>query len=73
MKPPSTALLRTFSPLWQSQILPSVAKGCLAQQQQKADFSSTRPAQARKNKGGKKVDTRISMASLGLPILGRRC
>lgn len=60
MKAPSTALLRTFSPLWRSEAPLATVRGCLAQQQQqRADFSST-PANQARNKGIKK-DPRISM------------
>lgn len=60
MKPPSTALLRAFSPVY-SQTLPWAARGCLAQQvHQKASFSSTEQRQKR-NKGQQKKDPRISM------------
>ncbi len=63
MKPPSTALLRAFSPIY-SQTLPWAARGCLAQQAQpKASFSSTEQRQKR-NKGQQKRDPRISMSNL---------
>jgi hypothetical protein len=60
MKAPSTALLRTFSPLWRSEAPLATVRGCLAQQQQqRADFSST-PANQARDKRNKK-DPRISM------------
>ncbi|KAK3049153.1 hypothetical protein LTR09_009572 [Extremus antarcticus] len=60
MKPPSTALLRAFSPIY-SQTLPWAARGCLAQQAQpKASFSSTEQRQKR-NKGQQKRDPRIKL------------
>jgi hypothetical protein len=60
MKAPSTALLRTFSPLWRSEAPLATARGCMAQQQQqRADFSSTPANQARDKKN--KKDPRISM------------
>ena len=63
MKAPSTALLRTFSPLWRSEAPLATARGCLAQQQQQhADFSST-PANQARDKRNKK-DPRISMPTL---------
>lgn len=62
MKPPSTALLRTFSPLWQSAPIPWRASGCLALQQSHA-FSST-PQRQKRNKGGPKTDPRICAPSI---------
>jgi hypothetical protein len=60
MKAPSTALLRTFSPLWRSEAPLATVRGCMAQQQQqRADFSSTPTNQARDKKN--KKDPRISM------------
>ena len=63
MKAPSTALLRTFSPLWRSEAPLATVRGCLAQQQQqqqqRADFSSTPVNQARDKRN--KKDPRISM------------
>lgn len=60
MKTPSTALLRTFSPLWRSKAPVATVRGCLAQQQQqRADFSSTSANQARDKRN--KKDPRISM------------
>jgi hypothetical protein len=60
MKAPSTALLRTFSPLWRSEAPLATMRGCMAQQQQqRADFSSTPANQARDKKN--KKDPRISM------------
>ena len=60
MKAPSTALLRTFSPLWRSEAPLATVLGCLAQQQQqRADFSSTPVNQARDKRN--KKDPRISM------------
>jgi hypothetical protein len=61
MKALSTALLRTFSPLWRSEAPLATVRGCLAQQQQqqRADFSST-PANQARDKRNKK-DPRISM------------
>lgn len=62
MKAPSTALLRTFSPLWRSDAPLATARGCMAQQQQqRADFSSTPANQARDKRN--KQDPRISMAT----------
>lgn len=62
MKAPSTALLRTFSPLWRSEAPLATVRGCLAQQQQqRADFSST-PANQARDKRNKK-DPRISMSA----------
>ncbi|KAM0703187.1 hypothetical protein Q7P35_009125 [Cladosporium inversicolor] len=59
MKAPSTALLRTFSPLWRSEAPLATVRGCLAQQQQqRADFSST-PANQARDKRNKK-DPRIT-------------
>ncbi|KAL1589099.1 hypothetical protein WHR41_02102 [Cladosporium halotolerans] len=59
MKAPSTALLRTFSPLWRSEATSATARGCIAQQQQ-ADFSSTPANQARNKRAGPKKDARIT-------------
>ncbi|KAK5715097.1 hypothetical protein LTR15_010513 [Elasticomyces elasticus] len=58
MKPPSTALLRAFSPLWRTSALPWTARGCLAQQQ--AHFSTTEQRMARE-KGRPKTDMRITL------------
>ncbi|KAF2717082.1 hypothetical protein K431DRAFT_349869 [Polychaeton citri CBS 116435] len=58
MKAPSTALLRTFSPLWSAQTLPWTARGCLLarqiQVQQANSFSTSQPQLARKRQGPKK-------------------
>ncbi|KAK4570178.1 hypothetical protein LTR86_002258 [Recurvomyces mirabilis] len=62
MKAPSTALLRAFSPLWRSEAVPWMARGCLAQQQQQAQFSTTEQRMARKKGGGPKTDMRIKTA-----------
>jgi hypothetical protein len=59
MNAPSTALLRTFSPLWRSATPLATVRGCLAQQQQRADFSST-PANQARDKRNKK-DPKIGM------------
>ncbi|RMY68015.1 hypothetical protein D0862_15024 [Hortaea werneckii] len=65
MKAPSTALLRTFSPLWQSQPTPWTARSCIQrlpqQQPQCANFSTTRSNLARKGRGGEKRDMRITL------------
>ncbi|TKA43932.1 hypothetical protein B0A54_05693 [Friedmanniomyces endolithicus] len=58
MKPPSTALLRAFSPIWRTESLPWTARGCLAHQ--KAHFSSTEQRMA-KDKGRPKTDMRITV------------
>lgn len=67
MKPPSTALLRAFSPLWQSSPMPWTARGCLAQQQTQS-FSST-PQRQKRNKGGPKTDPRIGKTGKRPPVL----
>ncbi|RMY12706.1 hypothetical protein D0868_02413 [Hortaea werneckii] len=68
MKAPSTALLRTFSPLWQTQATPWTARSCVQrlpqQQPQCANFSTTRSNMARKGRGGEKRDMRISESSM---------
>ncbi|KAI6797726.1 hypothetical protein KC363_g298 [Hortaea werneckii] len=61
MKAPSTALLRTFSPLWQTPATPWTARACVQQQPQCANFSSTRSHMARKGRGGEKRDMRITL------------
>ena len=63
MKAPSTALLRTFSPLWQTPATSWTARACAQQQPQCANFSSTRSNMARKGRGGEKRDMRISESS----------
>ncbi|TKA28409.1 hypothetical protein B0A50_03876 [Salinomyces thailandicus] len=61
MKTPSTALLRTLSPLCRSSALPWTARGCqAAQQQPSAPFSSTTRQRARE-RGGEKRDMRITL------------
>ncbi|KAI6832393.1 hypothetical protein KC342_g7329 [Hortaea werneckii] len=65
MKAPSTALLRTFSPLWQTQATPWTARSCVQRlpqhQPQCANFSTTRSNMARKGRGGEKRDMRITL------------
>ncbi|TKA75479.1 hypothetical protein B0A55_04578 [Friedmanniomyces simplex] len=58
MRPPSTALLRAFSPIWRTESLPWTARGCLAQQT--APFSSAEQRMARE-KGRLKTDMRITV------------
>ncbi|KAK3067710.1 hypothetical protein LTR53_015253 [Teratosphaeriaceae sp. CCFEE 6253] len=59
MKPPSTALLRAFSPLWRTDAPSLIARGCLAQQQ--SHFSTTQPRMARDKGKGPKTDMRITL------------
>ncbi|RMZ22664.1 hypothetical protein D0859_13305 [Hortaea werneckii] len=69
MKAPSTALLRTFSPLWQNPATSWTARACAQQQPQCANFSSTRSNMARKGRGGEKRDMRIiPNQSLAIPF-----
>jgi hypothetical protein len=65
MNAPSMALLRAFSPLRAHQPLTWAARGCLAEQQQRAQFSQTTSRQARK-KGGQKTDMRVSELALAI-------
>ncbi|RMZ08429.1 hypothetical protein D0864_01742 [Hortaea werneckii] len=67
MKAPSTALLRTFSPLWQTPANSWTARACAQQQPQCANFSSTRSNMARKGRGGEKRDMRITTNPAQLP------